>query len=472
MRVVTRSLTAALFLAPFLAASLMPTARADVRLPHVMSDNMVLQRDIELPVWGWAAAGEAVTVTLGEHKATAKAGDDGKWQVRLPAMKAGGPHEMTIEGQNRIALKNILVGEVWVCSGQSNMAWPVSRSDNAEKEIAAAKFPQIRLFQIPRVPSIESADDVKAAWVECSPETVGSFSAVAYFFGRTLHEDLDVPVGLVNTSWGGTRIEPWTPPVGFRAVEAVADIAKQIETRGKDAKITHQSPAVLYNGMVHPIVPFAIRGAIWYQGESNRADGMLYHEKMKALIAGWRSVWKQDELPFLYVQLAPYKYDGNVEALAKLWEAQTATLGVKNTGMAVTTDIGNMGDIHPTNKQDVGQRLALWALAKTYGQKGVTYSGPMYKSMSVSDGTVRLTFDHAGDVLKSSDGEPLRWFAVAGDDGRFVPAKAEIDGEAVVVSSAEVPHPKAVRYGWTDHQSQPNLVNAAGLPAVPFRTDK
>jgi sialate O-acetylesterase len=301
---------------------------------------------------------------------------------------------------------------------------------------------------------------------------VANFTAVGYFFGRHLKQELDVPIGLLGSNWGGTRIEPWTPPEGFRQVPALKDIADNLDkypARNGD-RIVHQSPLALYNGMICPLVPYAIRGAIWYQGESNNGEGMLYHEKMKALIGGWRTIWDNEAMPFYFVQLAPYRYGGDPTRLAGIWEAQTATLAVPHTGMAVTVDIGNVKDIHPRNKQDVGKRLALWALAKDYGQTDLCYSGPLYQGMSVEGNQVRIRFDHVCGGLVSRDGKPLSWFTIAGEDKQFVEARAEIDGETVVVQADGVARPAAVRFGW-HQEAEPNLSNAAGLPASPFRTD-
>ncbi len=491
---------------------------SEVTLPHVISSNMVLQRNMQAPIWGWASPGEEITVTLSTEAegvepistTTAIADAEGNWQIKLPAMAAGGPYTLRIKGSNAIELTNVLFGEVWVCSGQSNMQWSVNASKDNEIEIAAAMYPKIRLFYIPRVPSGLLQKDVEADWYETTPETIPNFSAVAYYFGRKLYKNLDVPIGLINTSWGGTRIEPWTPPVGFAAVPALTSISKEVqdiqatyreqlpekmnaieawiaETRealDTGAQLTQmpnnthpfahqQRPTALYNGMVHPIVPYGIRGALWYQGESNLREGMLYHEKMKALINGWREVWGQGDFPFYFVQLAPFNYGGrnaNPLFLPQIWEAQTATLALPNTGMAVTTDIGNLIDIHPRNKQDVGRRLALWALAKDYGRDDVTYSGPLYKAMAVEGNTIRLTFEHVGSGLTSRDNEPLTWFQIAGEDKQFVEAKATIDGDTVIVSNDAIENPVAVRFGW--HQSaEPNFVNKEGLPASPFRTD-
>jgi sialate O-acetylesterase len=487
------------------------TANADVRLPAVISDNMVLQKDIPLVIWGWAAAGEEIAVSLGDSNAKATADAAGKWKVVLPAVKtAGGPHEMTVKGKNEIKIKNILIGEVWAGSGQSNMQWAVSQSLNAKDEVANAKFPKIRLFIIPLVPSGTPSEKVNAKWVECSPETVAGSSAVLYFFGREVHQNLDVPVGLITTAWGGTRIQPWIPPEGYVAIPELegeknemvgilkdyadrlakySNSTKAYSEQLKSAKPGSPLPDVpadqsshplnsnyhqtgLYNGMIHPIVPFGIRGFLWYQGESNNGQGMHYYQLQRGLIEGWRSVWNQEgnrDFPFLFAQLAPYNYGGDPTRLAGIWEAQTATLAVKNTGMAVLTDITTLNDIHPPNKQEVGRRLALWALANTYGQSSLIYSGPLYKSLSVNGGDAVISFNHAIG-LKSRDGKDLSWWSIAGEDKKFVKATARIEGETVVVSAEGVTKPVAVRFGW--HQlAEPNLANGAGLPASPFRTD-
>lgn len=485
-------------------------APADVTLPEVIGSNMVLQRDVPLTIWGWADPGEEVTVSVGDNRAATKTDDAGDWRVQLQPLTGADAVEMTVQGKNTITMTNILVGEVWLGSGQSNMQWSVKQSLNADQEIAAAKFPSIRLFLVPLVPSGTPAQHVNARWVECSPETVASFSAVLYFFGRHLHQELNVPVGLIATSWGGTRIEPWIPPVGFESEPELTSQLEQIrstnaqynkqmltqvkmlkqwlavaESAGAAGKPFPSFPSVpnhplnsngaptgLYNGMIHPLVPFAVRGAIWYQGESNNGMGMQYHTLMKGLIAGWRKVWNNPDLAFYYVQLAPYKYGNSNETnLAAIWEAQTATLAVPHTGMVVTTDIGTVGNIHPPNKQEVGRRLALWALAHDYGKKDLVYSGPLYESHSVELDEVRIKFKYAAGGLKSLDGKALTWFTIAGDDKKFVPATAKIDGETVVVSSSKVISPTAVRFGF-NQIAEPNLANKAGLPASPFRTDR
>lgn len=427
-----------------LSVLLTRTAVADVKLPAVIDSHMVLQRDAPITIWGWADAGEKVTVTLDAASAEATAGDDGQWKISLPAMKADGKtHSITVAGKNTVELTDVLIGEVWVGSGQSNMEWQLKNTNGAAEAIAAADVPDIRLFHVPKVQKPQPADDVDAQWKVCTPENVPAFSAVLYFYGKKLHDELDVPVGLINSSWGGSPIEPWT----------VAD--------GKSGG--------MYNGMIAPLLPFSIRGAIWYQGETNvlQKDGLDYFGKMTALIEGWRKEW-QPKLPFYFVQIAPWSGRYDEGQLPALWEAQVESLKIPDTGMAVVTDlVDNIADIHPRNKLDVGNRLALWALAKTYG-KDVVYSGPLYRSMTIDGNKVRLSFAHAAG-LKSRDGKPLREFQVAGEDGRFVDAVAEIDGETVIVSAEAVAAPQQVRFGW--HKlTNPNLVNGSGLPASPFQT--
>jgi sialate O-acetylesterase len=456
--------------------------RADVRLPHIFGNQMVLQRDLPVRFWGTADPGEKVTVTVEKNESSATADDKGKWHVELPAMTASEkPVAVKVAAKNTIELHGVLVGEVWVCSGQSNMQFSLNACIDANKEIAESTHPHIRLFVVPLRAEAKPKDDVDASWRECNPKTSPQFSGVAYFFGRQLHEQLGVPIGLIDTSWGGTMIEPWTPPVGFTSVPAVTSILTNMQKEGtKKPSLTLRKnkydqgqgvPTRLYNGMIHPLVPFAIRGAIWYQGESNLADGMLYMDKMKALINGWRSVWNEGDLSFYYVQLAPFKY-GNADPtlLPKIWEAQTAALSIPDTGMAVINDVGDIKDIHPKDKQDVGKRLALWALAKNYG-KQIVYSGPLYKSMSVEGSNIRLKFEHVGGGLTARDGKPLNWFTIAGEDKKFVDATAKIEGESIVVSASEVAKPAAVRFAW-NQIAEPNLANIEGLPASAFRTDR
>lgn len=449
-------------------------AQAGIELPPIITDHMVIQRNMPVILWGWDAPGQEVSVTLAGGNAKAKAGSDGRWQVSLPAMPAGGPHEIVISGSATVTVKDVLVGEVWLCSGQSNMEWSVGSSDNAEKEIASANHPKIRHIKVPHIPADKAQRNVAAgSWTVCSPETVSNYTAVGYFFAKYLQKELDgVPIGLIGSNWGGTRIEPWTPPVGFQSVPALKDIADNLDkfpTKNEKGQINFQTALALYNGMIAPFVPYNFKGALWYQGESNNGEGMLYKEKTKALVNGWRKVFNNPEMPFLFVQLAPYIYGGtNPENLAGIWEAQLKSLDIPNTGMAVTVDIGNTKDIHPKNKQDVGKRLALWALAKNYGKTDIVYSGPLYKSHKVADGAIQVSFDHVGDGLVSRDGKPLSWWEVAGEDGVFKKAEATIHGNHVIVKSAEVAAPVAVRYAW-NQAAEPNLSNKNGLPASPFR---
>ena len=422
-------------------------AKAEVTLPKVIDSHMVLQRDRPLPIWGWAEAGEEVTVKLDDAAVKATADGQGNWKVVLPALKADGKaHRMTISGKNKIELDDILIGEVWMGSGQSNMEMGIKMVHKANEEVAAAEDPQIRLLLVPQTAARQPAKDVKSKWAVCSPKSIaaggwGGFSAALYFFGRNLHKELNVPVGLIETAWGGQRIERFT--------------------------VTDGRHGDIYDGMIAPVKPFAIRGAIWYQGEANVGDGLKYAGKMKSLIGGLRKVWGYD-FPFYYVEIAPWSGYGP-GSLPPFWEGQTASLKIPATGMVVTTDlVDDLKDIHPKDKVDVGNRLALWALAKTYG-KDVVYTGPLYKSMSVEGNKARLSFAHADGGLKSRDGKPLSDFEVAGEDGKFVPAEAAIDGDAVVVQSKEVSAPAQVRFGWRN-VANPNLANKEGLPAAPFQT--
>ena len=636
-------------------------AQADVKLPAVISDNMVLQRDAKVPIWGWAQPGEEVTVSVSWLRTqwSAKADKDGKWMFRVTSPKEGGPYGMTLKSTNTVTIKNILVGEVWVCSGQSNMEWPVRQVNDAQHEISTADYPNIRMFTVQKKVAEEPLTDCIGNWKECNPQNVPAFSAIGYFFGRELHKRLNVPVGLINTSWGGTPAEAWTSKrvlsemEDFKAVlDEIAQVRANpepyekkyqeqllqwqkkvdpsvtadssgkscteidfndttwqqmelpvfweqaglesfdglvwfrkdvevpeawvgkalvlelgpiddmdatwvngvkvggIEKAGQDRTnrrykvapdvvkagqnaITvrvldtggaggfggkpeqmklrladtpaeqgisfagkwrykksfdlqsmppqpkppvridnHYAPTGLYNGMLAPIIPYGIRGAIWYQGEANAGRAYQYRRLFPAMIQNWRQDFGQGDLPFLFVQLANYmatKPEPGDSAWAELREAQLMTLTLPNTGMAVIIDIGDANDIHPRNKQDVGKRLALWALAKTYGQQ-IVYSGPIYKSMKVDGTRIVLSFDQVGGGLVAGGSEPLKGFAIAAADRKFVWADAKIQGESVVVSSDKVPEPAAVRYAWADNPVC-NLYNKEGLPASPFRTD-
>ncbi|MBN1852161.1 MAG: 9-O-acetylesterase [Pirellulales bacterium] len=458
---------------------------ADVRLPKILGSKMVLQRDSEVQVWGWADAGEEVCITCDWLEGTERvqADAEGNWQVRLKTGSPGGPHAITIVGANRIVLDEILFGEVWIGSGQSNMEMPLVKVSNAytgiqngSEEIAEAEYPEIRLFQVGNFSSQEPLDDVEPGismygippaacqWKPCTQEAIPTFSSTAYFFARELHTKLAVPIGIIDASWGGTSAETWTPVSGLKALGLTADCEQAANLpQQADQKI----PTRLYNGMIHPLRKFKIRGVVWYQGEGNAGRADQYDELFSAMIREWRGVFGY-EFPFYFVQISPFNYNGLNAAYLR--EAQLATLTLPKTGMAVTMDIGNLTDIHPKNKQEVGRRLALWALANDYG-RDVIYSGPIYRTSEFQDGRVRLKFDHAGNGLATRDGKAPTHFEIAGADKLFHPATAIIDGNELIVSSEKVPEPVAVRYAFTS-QAMPNLMNQEGLPASPFRTDR
>lgn len=463
--------TALAFLLLTAAAAVSPL-HADVRLPKILGDHMVLQRDKPINLWGWADPGEAVQVTLGTTTASAKAGENGKWAAQLAAQKASAnPLSLVVKGNNNeIALSDILIGEVWICSGQSNMEWSMSNTQHGKEEIPKANHPNIRLFNVQgHISKPEPQDDTAGEWKACTPASVPGFSGVGYHFGQNLHAELGVPIGLIGSNWGGTEIEPWTAKVGLEQVESLKADAKN---------------GGIYNGMIHPLAPFTMRGIIWYQGESNclKGEAQIYTDRTLALVKGWRTVFEQDDLPFYFVQIAPFPYESRfkarnqnltVESLPEFWEAQRNCMqALPNCGMVVVSDItGNVNDIHPRNKLDVGHRLARWALAKDYGKKNLVHSGPLYKSMEIKGDKIVLKFDHVGGGLKSLDGQALNHFTIAAADQPFVAAEATISGDTVVVSAAGIGAPVAVRFAW--HETAVwNFGNADGLPAVPFRTGK
>lgn len=632
---------------------------AGVTLPRVFSDNMVLQRGMEIPVWGWASGGEEIEVILNGHSVRSVAGEDGTWKANLPAMKAGGPHELVVKGNNELVLKNILIGDVWICSGQSNMQWPVSKVDDAEMEINNAKYPGIRMFSVPAKMSMFPENDLSGGeWVECSPVTVSSFSAVGYFFGREIHLEHDVPVGLIGTYWGGTEVEAWISIDALKTINDFNDEIKRLDSTGKsmeeiktaqdellqgwhediyakdkgyqgnqakwamnveavddwetmtlpglwedkgldkldgvvwfrkkvvlpasmaskqasiwlgpiddsdetfvngmkigqtinsyaefrrytlpdgllkegentvvvrvedyrggggiygladDLKIVWQDQMVslagewqykigldkmpefpegliirntpndmvgcLYNAMIHPLVPYAIKGAVWYQGEANASRAYQYRYLFPMMIKDWRERWGQGDFPFLFVQLANFLAPDTVpkdDPWPELRETQTMTLSLPATGMASAIDIGEAWDIHPTNKQEVGRRLSLAANHVAYNEKGIVYSGPMFESFKVDGNKVEVSFNHVGSGLATSNKYGyLCGFALAGSDSVYHYAQAEIIGSnKVMVYSDQVKEPVAVRYAWANNPDQASLCNKEGLPANPFRTDK
>ncbi len=535
-------------------------ARADVKLPAIISDNMCLQGGKTLPIWGTAAAGEAVTVSLNGQKQSVTAGADGKWMVKLTPMQAGGPLEMTVAGKNTVTIKNIVVGEVWVASGQSNMEFGFRGTHNAATEAPKAAYPKIRIFNLKKKVAFEPLADCEGKWEECTPESVMNTSAVGYFFVRDLHQDLGVPMGLIHTSWGGTPAQAWTSLEDLAAkpeIQAYADTfnttkenlaeskakfasevlpkwkaadkkwqetdglalkvamtewqgkAKAAQAAGQPAppqpKPAHPQPrypaapdnnpnlgSVLYNGMIAPIIPYGIEGAIWYQGESNAGQPQQYRTLFPAMIADWRKHWTEfnpdeKDFPFIWVQLANFM-PRQAEAVQDsggwpgLREAQHMTLSLPNTGEAVIIDVGQAEDIHPKDKMDVGHRLALAAEKVAY-HKELVYSGPTYQSMNREGDRIRVTLANIGGGLKigahpstqpnvpqESPASELHGFTIAGEDMKFMPAQARIIGDSIAVWSTSVANPAAVRYGWANNPDC-NLYNKEGLPASPFRTD-
>jgi len=618
---------------------------ANVHLPKIFGDNMVLQRNKQIPVWGWANAGEQVTVQFNKQEdKSVKADATGKWMVMLDPEKAGGPYTLTVKGSNTVTFSNVLVGEVWVCSGQSNMEFQMRNAINSAQEMANANYPQIRHIKVPLTVSVTPKDDLPGGeWKVCSPETAGDFTAVGYFFARELYNQLHVPIGLINTTWGGTMVETWTSREAFEqsdefktmiagmpvlnldsmakikkaemdkkltdlqgplpqpgeaeqwktgdfddshwpamqlpalwegkglpdldgvvwfrkevtvapadaGKEAVLElgmiddndityvngikvgstnaynakrkysipagvlkagkniIAIRVEDTGggggiygdaADMKLTiagnitalpgdwhfkvesaamstsigpNNYPTLLYNAMLKPIIPYAIEGVIWYQGETNAGRAYQYRTAFPLMIKDWRWHWGEGDFPFYFVQLASFNADDgsspNSSTWAELREAQTMTLSLNNTGMAVTTDIGEPKDIHPKNKQEVGHRLAAVALNKVYGKKNM-FSGPVYQNMKVNGNKISLSFLYTGGGLVAKGGE-LQGFSIAGADKKFYDAKAVIEGDHIIVSADNVSSPVAVRFAWIDYAGSANLYNKEGFPAVPFRTD-
>jgi sialate O-acetylesterase len=510
-------------------------AWADVKPNALFSEGAVLQQGVPIPIWGTADTGEKVTVRLDGQEASATAGKDGSWMVRLPAHAAGGPFVMTIAGNNTLTIGNVMVGEVWICAGQSNMAYGLDKADNAAAEIPTAQYPLLRTFAVrTKGYARPQATLAGSGWVECSRQTAGTFTAVGYFFGRDLHKARQVAVGLINTAWSGSVAESWTSLEGLKKakqLQAYADVAQKLAddyprdaflfpTRfakywaeftkwnnstgekyqqayaewnaaaeaakaegsrppvpppapanlppvpppSPDADGIPKTPAVIFNGRIAPLTPYAIKGVLWYQGEGNAVKAEEYRTLFPCLIADWRERWGLGNFPFLFVQLPAFVRFG-----PEIREAQLLTLATSpNTAMAVTADLGEANELHPTRKEPVGVRLALAARAVAYGEP-VEYSGPLFQGMKIEGNSAILSFAHTGSGLVAKDGK-LEGFVIAGANGEFVPAQARIDGETVVVSSPEVATPAAVRYGW-DNVPALGLFNKEGLPASPFRTD-
>ena len=481
----------------------------------LFTNEMVLQRETKVPVWGKGVPGEVISVQIDKKKYTTTVDKKGKWMLEISALPVGGPYTMEISSKNKvITLKDILSGDVWICSGQSNMAWLVAKSKDAKKEIAAANYPDIRLFTVKHIVSIKPLDTVQGRWTKCTPATVGHFSAVGYFFGRDLYKSLkNVPIGLIHTSWSGTPAEAWTPHdyldadpmlkhilIGHKRLlkafpknlekykKELADYKKKLaeskksktkpEKRIRPPRYPYHAnhpfiPSGLYNAMINPLIPYSIKGVIWYQGESNSKRAYEYRSLLPALINSWRKTWNQGDFPFLIVELANFrKAQANPvnSTWAELREAQNMTAAkLPACGIASAIDVGEAGTPHPRNKQDVGKRLQLAALKIAYG-KDIVFSGPTYKSSEIKGDKIIIKMDNIGGGLVAKGGE-LKRFAIAGKDKKFVWAKAVIDGSTIIVSSPEVKNPLAVRYAWSDNPEGCNLYNKEGLPAIPFRTD-
>ncbi len=528
-------------LVPLLACSLLaavwlaPRAGADVTLPAIFSDHMVLQADAPVPVWGWAEPGEKVSVTVAGQTKEATAGGNGKWMVKLDPLQCGEATAMTVKGRNTLTLHDVLVGEVWLGSGQSNMAMTVNRARDFEQEKAVASLPKLRHFRESSSASPTPQEKGKGQWELCSPETVGGFSATAYFFGRELHQKLGVPVGLINSSVGGTPVESWTSQSAQKNLVDLKTLfesweKKQAAWDPEKAKAAYQKqqaahkeavakakadgskpsrpprapieprldpwkPGNLFNGKIAPLIPYAIRGAIWYQGEANAGMGQLYHLQLSTLVKDWRARWGEGEFPFAWVQLPNFRAAQKEPVEDSGWvlvrEGMLKTLELPRTGMAVTTDIGEADDIHPKNKQEVGKRLAMWALADVYKKEGVASCGPIACGHTINGSEVTITFKHTdgglvvkigGSLVTPREDWPhttlpenagfgqIRGFAVAGEDKQWHRATAKIVGNTVIVSSPDVKQPVAVRYAWAENPDC-NLFNRAGIPASPFRTD-
>jgi len=502
-------------------------ATANVRLPKIFTDDMMLQRDMPVHVWGWADPGEAVSVTLAGKSAKTKTSAGGTWSLELPAVKTGENLELTIQGNDILTLKNVIMGDLWVCSGQSNMEMGLGGCLGAEADIKTADLPKIRRIKFNHEQAgVPALDASVGTWQVCTPQTAPGFTAVGFYFARDILQKTGVPIGIIDNNWGGCNIEPWVAPEGLAMV---AELKPQMTVRQEAIKTYHTtrlpkalteldawialtrkqlasgaeitpSPVIpphpggegwcgMYNAMLHPILPLPIKGALWYQGESNGGEGDTYYDKMHALIGGWRQLWKQGDFPFYFVQLASFQAvsadPAGGDGWAKVREAQTKSLTIPNTGMAVITDtvpLTEKDDIHPKNKFDVGMRLARWALARDYGQKNLEVSGPLFKAVKIEGGKARLAFDHTGAGLMvgkksgvapttEASGEKLKSFAIAGADKKWVWADAVIDGKTVTVSSPEVKEPVAVRYAFRMNPDGANLYNRDGLPASPFRTD-
>lgn len=503
------------------ALALAAPAYADVVLTPILSSNAVLQRELPIPVWGWDKPGQEVSVTLDGQTKTAKADDKGFWIVKLDPKKAGGPYDMTVKGSTTVESQNLLIGEVWFCSGQSNMEWPLKNTTNAQEEAKTADRPTLRTINIPNTKTnnprtnewISTKPELNPTfkWEVCTPQSAPGFSGVAYYFGKELNSELNVPIGLINSSWGGTYIEAWISKAGLESVPslkpifdrhqasrdayptALANYEKAVQKIKDDAALKASTqpastqpaaplkfppkpaeptgpnaPTVLYNGMVFPVINFPIRGAIWYQGEANAQRFAEYQTLLPTLIKDWRAAWGLGDFPFLVVQLPNY----NAPTWAYMREAQAnGVQSVPNADYAVTIDVGTNGDIHPKNKKDPGFRLARIALKNVYGKKDIVDRGPTYAGLKIQGAQAIVSFDNVGGGLVTKDGKAPTYFEIAGDDSNFVPAEAVIKNSTIILTSPKVPAPVYARFAWSAAINGFNLYNKEGFPAAPFRSE-
>ncbi len=444
---------------------------AEIKLPAIFGNNMVLQRETDVAIWGTAEKNATVEVITSWDSKTysTKATDDGRWKLKVSTPKAGGPYDVTISDGKALTLENVLIGEVWVCSGQSNMRMPMKGNTNQPiigslEAIVAAPSPTMRFFSTARTASLTLRDDFKGKWENCTSESTAEFSATAYFFGRMLQKTLDVPIGLIHSSWGGTAIEPWMSEGSCKEFDFI-----KMASDTSFSKTPPKAPACLFNAMINPMVGYGIRGVIWYQGESNRLEPENYQKLLPAMIKDWRTKWEVGEFPFYYVQIAPHGKNEVLPNSAYLREAQLKTLTTPNVGMACILDVGEQNLIHPANKEIVGKRLAYLALSQTYNIKGINCFSPEFKAMTIKNDTVRLTFSHAPNGL-TTFGKELSCFEIAGADKVFYPAKALITQNGISVKSESVPQPVAVRYAFKSFVVG-DLFGTNGLPVSSFRTD-
>ena len=441
------------------------TVSANVSLPAIFSDHMVLQQNSEVKIWGWGNPLEEITITTSWNNKSVKVKTDNQanWSSKITTPEAGGPFEIMIQGYNKIVIEDVLIGEVWLCSGQSNMEWSTNAGiENGEEEMKKANYPSIRFFSVTKNSAEYPQLDLKGEWKVCTPETMKYFSAIGYFFGQKIHTTLNIPVGLINSSWGGSPAEVWTPKEAFDKNEIIITAA----TKLKEEPWAPKQPSIVYNAMINPLIHFKIAGVLWYQGETNVQNANTYSELLSTMIASWREKW-EDNFPFYFAQIAPYKYGVDHFNGVIVRDQQLRTLKkTEKTAMVVLSDIGNTQDIHPRNKIEVGIRFANIALNKAYGKSVIEYSGPLFKDFNIEKNKIRVNFDYADGL--TNDGK-ITEFEIAGEDGNFYPASAKIEGNTLLVWSNKVKTPKNVRYGW-NNIAEPKLTNSTGLPASSFTT--